>query len=136
MTSPETEIRAVLARYGMTLDRRDWPGLRACFHAGATVDYGRLVQGTVDDLLAYLAAETATLEQTMHLLSTCVIDPDGDDAAAAETYCVAEHRGPAEHAWCRGQVTAWVRYLDRFERRGGTWAIARRRAVVEWTRGG
>ncbi|HEY6762955.1 MAG TPA: nuclear transport factor 2 family protein [Baekduia sp.] len=133
MILSEPAIGRVLARYCVALDARDWDALRTCFHPGAAVDYGRLVRGSVDDLLAYLRAETATLEATMHVLGTCALDVDGD-RADAETYCVAEHLGPADHPWCRGQVTAWVRYLDRFERRGGAWAIARRRAVIAWTR--
>src|ERR1051325_8464883 len=113
MPAAEIEIGQVLARYCVTLDRRDWDGVRACFHLDAAIDYGRLVRGEVDALVAFLAAETASLDATLHLLTTCAIDVAVDvGRATVESYVVAEHRGPEDHPWCRGQVTAWVRYED------------------------
>jgi len=45
-----------------------------------------------------------------------------------ETYCEARHRLRDRAA----DSVAGVRYLDRFERRAGSWRIARRQVVVDW----
>jgi hypothetical protein len=67
----------------------------------------------------------------MHLVANQLIELDGD-RARAETYGVAYHWGdpPDDH---RRNFTTGFRYVDRFERRDGVWAIARRVAVREWT---
>lgn len=56
----------------------------------------------------------------------------GAVGSIAETYVVAYHRfhddGQAK------DMIAGLRYVDRFERRGGDWRIARRVCAFEWRR--
>ena len=72
----------------------------------------------------------ARYSMTMHLVAGVVIDLAGD-VAAAESTGVAVHRSddPAPHL----NLMTGFRYLDRFERRDGRWAIAERTAVGEWS---
>ncbi len=48
---------------------------------------------------------------------------------------MAQHTSAADagHA-TRNFLVVWLRYLDRFERRDGRWAIADRRIEVDWIR--
>ncbi len=71
---------------------------------------------------------------TQHRISNTAIELDEDEAGAlVETYVLAFHAtddadGPAELHTFNG------RYIDRFERRDGTWLIADRTLRMDWTR--
>ena len=83
---------------------------------------------------AWAAATVGALKamnRTFHSLSNMLIDLKGDHAEA-ETYCTAYH----EVAGPDGLIEMVVggRYLDRLEKRGGEWKIARRLYVMDWNR--
>lgn len=67
---------------------------------------------------------------TQHLIASVVVDLAGD-VAAVESNGVAVHRSddPSPHL----NLVTGFRYLDRFERRDGTWAIAERTGVACWS---
>ena len=122
------DIHDVLMRYARGIDRRDFALVASCYHPGANDDHGRF-KGPVEDFIPWVTETLQRFESTMHFLGNVLIELDGDQAHA-ETYCVAYHR-------LVGQDTdsiAGLRYVDRFERRGGEWRIADRRIVVEWNR--
>lgn len=122
------EIEEVVRRYGRGIDRRDFGLVRSCYHPDATDDHGSFA-GTVDEYLVWVERLTAKYSMTMHLIAGVVIDLAGD-VAAAESTGVAIHRSddPAPHL----NLATGFRYLDRFERRDGRWAIAARQALGEW----
>ena len=122
------EIEDVVRRYARGIDRRDFALVRACYHPDATDEHGGF-SGTVDEYLAWVERLTAKYTMTMHLVAGVLVDLDGD-VAAAETTGVAIHRSddPSPHL----NLATGFRYLDRFERRDGRWAIAARQAVGEW----
>lgn len=125
-------IADVLLRYFRGLDRAEPALVRAAFFDDATLDYGPFFRGDVDGLLALSAASGH--ERTMHVAANVLVDLRTEDLAHAETYVVAYHSAGPAHAWSGAFVTIHMRYLDRFERRAGRWAIARRRVVYEWVR--
>lgn len=127
------EIRDVLMRAARALDRLDWELMRDCYHEDA-VDHHGIFDGPRDAFIEFskeFLPRWARL--TMHTLGNCLIEVDGDHAAA-ETYIVGYHRGtdPASDALVDHTVAG--RYVDQFERRGGWWRIAERTFVFEWSR--
>lgn len=126
----ERAIRRVLCEYSRAVDRLDFDLLRSTFHPDATDDHGGY-KGLAHDLPEYIADATAKLNtvSTMHSLHNCIVDVDGD-IAHAETYFTAVRRRTGED----GPELDWMggRYLDRLEKRDGTWKIAHRLCVKEW----
>jgi hypothetical protein len=125
------EITDVLTGYVHGADRNDWELVRRCYHADATDDHG-LYSGGVDGLIAFLTELAATLTATSHQLGPPHIHLEGD-IAKVETYCLGcyERLGPDGEMW---SIAQGLRYLDRFERRDGRWAIAKRVVVLDWER--
>ncbi|MEI8000528.1 MAG: nuclear transport factor 2 family protein [Actinomycetes bacterium] len=127
----ESEIRAVLLRYARGIDRLDLDLVRSCYHPDATDSHGSFT-GTVDEYCTWVERVLRRYDSTMHLLGNPLVELAGPDRAAVETYGLSFHRtagGPPE----RNLVTGF-RFVDRFDRRGGEWRIARRVAVTEWSR--
>lgn len=135
LISDRVAIEDVVKRFCVASDRMDWPLLHECFHPRAAVDFGAFVKGPVEDYFAFVESPDgqSSLTRTMHVVSNVLIELSGD-RADVESYCVAYHVGPGDHAWCRGSVTVGLRWVDRFERRDGRWAIAARTCVFEWGR--
>jgi hypothetical protein len=125
------EITDVLTEYVHGADRNNWDLVRGCYHHDATDDHG-LYSGDVDGLIAFLASVAATLSSTSHHLSPPHIELDGD-TARTETYCLGWYERPGNDGvvW---SIAQGLRYLDRFERRVGRWAIAERIVVLDWER--
>jgi SnoaL-like domain len=125
-------IRAVLYRYCRGIDRRDFELVRSCYHPGATDDHGRF-RGDVDGFIEYVSKTLVRFERTMHNLGNILIERDGD-IAKSEAYAVAYHRLPATNELPLRDYVVGLRYLDRLEKRAGTWAISARICVIEWSR--
>lgn len=123
-------IADVVLRYCRGIDRLDLELVRDCYHDDATEEHGTFA-GTRDEYVEWVAAVLTRFTGTMHVVANQLVEVDGDEARS-ETYGIAYHWGepPADH---RRNFTTGFRYLDRFARRDGTWRIARRVAVREWT---
>jgi len=108
----------------MALADRDRAGALAAFAAGARCEHGGF-EGTAPDYV------TAALTGRLPGLSprswqvTSYGTGLSDAGAWAETYVMAD----APH----GDMMAGLRLLDRLEREGDTWRIARRRTLLDWT---
>ncbi|CAM2785391.1 nuclear transport factor 2 family protein [Prescottella defluvii] len=134
--SDRAEIGDVLHRYYRGVDRRDWGLVRECFFDDAHNDYAPFYQGGVDEFMDFLGdpAGFGLFDRTFHFVGNMLIDLAGD-TADTETYVMAQHTSAADAGNpTRNFLTVWLRYLDRFERRDGRWAIADRRIEVEWIR--
>ena len=123
------EITETILRFARGLDRCDEDLLRESFHPGATDDHGAFV-GTAEGYIAWVLPMLATFERTQHFVTNILVEVEGD-RAFAESHFQAWRRVVEEGA-AVDQVTAG-RYLDRFEKRDGSWAIVHRRALREWT---
>lgn len=139
MDSLEARWREHLARQECTdlvyklaraIDRCDEELLKSLFHDDATDDHG-MFHGTARDFVPWVMGVLATMHRTQHCICNTLIEVKGD-AAYGESYFVAHHTIPGEDGRDRFMV-AGGRYLDRFERRIGTWKIARRQAVYDWS---
>ncbi|PYY44204.1 nuclear transport factor 2 family protein [Curtobacterium sp. MCLR17_043] len=134
------EIRTLLATYARGADRRD-----AVLEASVFTEDGVVVlydgdpssHDPVDTIHGReRLAETfggliAQYEVTTYLNGQSTIRFTGPDTAEGETYCVAFH--VLHDGDERVLLTMSIRYLDRFVRADGAWAIAHRDLVFDWT---
>ncbi|WIB27725.1 nuclear transport factor 2 family protein [Curtobacterium sp. MCSS17_015] len=134
------EIRTLLSTYARGADRRD-----AVLEASVFTEDGVVVlyQGdpTTSDPVDTIRgrdrlAETfaGLIEQydvTTYLNGQSTIRFTSPDDAEGETYCIAFH--VLHEGDERTLLTMSIRYLDRFVRVDGAWAIALRRLVFDWT---
>lgn len=119
-----------VADYMRGQDRLDPALQKASFHHDATVDYG-FHAGPAHDFVDFAQALLARYAATWHMLGQSSIIIDGDHGRG-EIYFHAWHRRAGENGAEDLQIAG--RYLDRYERRQGQWAIAHRREIVDWTR--
>lgn len=127
----ESAIRDALARYARGADRNDVELIRSAYHPDATDSHGYF-SGTIDGFVDWFRERHAGVTQSMHFLGNCLIEFDGEESASVETYCQAFQRlrDPAILGVLQ-DLHVLCRYLDRFERRDGRWAIAARTVVYE-----
>jgi len=119
-------IREASLRYTRGIDRHDDEIMAQAYHPDATDDHG----GYIGDPAGFIAhskkAHSGAWNVHHHYIGNQTIDLDGD-TAHVETYFLAALRrktGPID--------MVGGRYVDRFERREGRWAIADRVCLVEW----
>ena len=127
----EAEIRRVIACYCRGIDRLDLDTVRACYHPDATDEHGSF-SGTVDEYLEWVSRLLRRYRSTMHFLGQQLVEFDSPTSARVETYGVSFHE--SDDTDPRLNLTTGFRFVDRFERVGGHWAISRRVAVTEWSR--
>lgn len=129
MQLDQRAIEQQLYRYCRAIDRGDDELLRQVYHPDAIDDHGAF-RGNVEDVIAVILP---ALEQkyrcTTHTLSNILIDVDGD-RAISESCVLASHLFSIDGVECNWQFSG--RYIDRFERRGGPWRIARRQTLCDW----
>lgn len=124
------EIEDVILRYCRGIDRLDLELVRSCYWPDATDSHGGF-SGTRDEFVAWVEKLLARFESTSHFLGNLLVELAGE-AAVAESYAIAFHRSPEPKASLNLMIG--VRYVDRFEKRGSEWRIARRVCVTEWSR--
>lgn len=122
-----TEILDCVHRYTRGMDRLDRELARSAYHHDAIDDHGGFV-AEVEDFLDWAFDYHAKQIRHQHYVSNHSVELDGD-TAHAETYYtfVGTDRDETQPVEIVGG-----RYLDRFERREGRWAIAARVCVEEW----
>lgn len=141
-------IRDVMLRYCRSVDRRDWEEMRGSFFADCHDDHADF-SGPRDAFVAWLRErhDAQGFLHSTHMLSNCLIEFASSDVAVVETYFTARlelapdaggHREMLEggnKAECVSNLKVEVlgRYVDRFEKRGGEWRIARRHTVFDAT---
>jgi hypothetical protein len=121
------EILDCLTRALRAIDRFDKELFLTCFHPDAVIDAGGFLNSadTVYDGAADLHEKGQS--STIHNLLNHSCEIDGD-VAHAETYLL--------YTGVNRDTTNWIaggRYLDRLERRDGTWKIAFRYTLIEWS---
>lgn len=135
-------LRALVDAYAVAVDRRDVPGFLALFAPDATLatfepDGHRRSAHHGHDELAAIPPALARYERTLHLVSTHQVEPmvDGDEAVGV-AYCEAHHHRPPDPAVGASGGTdkvLYIRYQDRYARRGPGWQIRAREVHVVWS---
>ena len=125
-------ITEVVYRYCRALDRMDRPLADTVWHADGTADYGpTMFQGTGTGFLDWVWGAHTSMLGHSHQIANVMIEVDGD-RAGSESYVTAT-------LWAEfqpGALTVIVsrgRYVDRWSRRDGVWAIDHRRFVEDFT---
>jgi hypothetical protein len=125
------EITEVLYRYCRGLDRMDRPMVDTVWHPGGTGDYGAIFKGTGEEFLDWVWPVHASMRRHSHQITNILIEVDGEQAISEAYVTVALRNEVAP-----GKVVDIVsrgRYLDRWSRRDGRWAIDERRYVDDFT---
>lgn len=119
-------IREASLRYTRGIDRHDVELMLAAYHPDATDDHGLFI-GSPADFADYA---NGTHDQNwvshQHYVTNQLIDRDGD-LAHCESYFMAVLK--REDGRCD---MVGGRYVDRFAKRNGNWAVADRACLVEW----
>ena len=120
-------IKECIYRYCRGADRLDREVMLSAYHMDAIDEHGKFV-GTAAEFVDWALAQHIEAHlSTQHFVGNHLCDVDGD-LAHAETYFmfVAMNK--------RGKIMQMNggRYIDRFERRNGTWAIAYRICLRDW----
>lgn len=119
-------IREASLRYTRGIDRHDEDIMAEAYHLDATDDHGHYIGDPAGFIANANKAHSRDWNVHHHYIGNQTIDLDGD-TAHVETYFLAALRrktGPVD--------MVGGRYVDRFERRDGRWAIADRVCLVEW----
>jgi hypothetical protein len=122
------KIRDCIARLARGEDRRDAALIRSACWPDSKSDYG-VFAGSFDEYLAWVVPGSPAIPVTQHILGQSLIDLQGD-VARVETQVTAYHRIAAGAA--PRDAVIGGRYLDRLERRGREWRIARRTMLYDW----
>ena len=121
------EIHDVILRYCRGVDRMDRALLLSAYHPDAIDDHGLFVGGPEAFADYFMAFHGSMQSATQHIITNHFCELDGD-TAHTETYWMFSGRnklGPP-------LTLSGGRYVDRFEKRNGKWAIAARKCVIEW----
>jgi hypothetical protein len=121
------EILDCLHNYSRGMDRQDRELVRSVYHDDA-IDVHGSVALPVEEFIDWAFAYHSTQLLHQHYVTNQTIELDGD-AAHVETYYYFLGRSADKDV---PLTVAGGRYVDRFERRDGRWAIARRVCTAEW----
>ncbi len=124
------EITDVIKRLARGTDRLDQDMMASCYHPDGYDDHNSF-RGSGTDFAAWVCEVLPHFESTMHFIGPPNIRFGADDLvsniADCDTYCIAHHIGADT------DMILGLRYVDRFERREGTWLIAKRVCAFDWT---
>lgn len=124
----EFQLRKLVHSYCRAVDRGDLPTLRSLYHHDAEDHHGAFSTGSAEDLLEGLVAARPYLRSMQHHVTTTNFAIDGD-RAEGEIYSIATHTFTAgDHDV---DVIVGGRYLDKYEKRSGTWKILERAIVTD-----
>jgi hypothetical protein len=125
--SDRLAIRDCLDAYCRGVDRLDRELLISVYHEDAIEDHGVFVgdrEGFADWVIAF---HSRAQHATQHVINNHTCDLDGDVAHTETYYMFAAMNVEGAPLSLSGG-----RYIDRFEKRNGRWAIALRRVVSDW----
>jgi hypothetical protein len=122
-------ITDVIHRYCRSMDRIDAELGYSVWHEDGVADYGPLFQGSGREFIDWVCDYHRGIESHLHQVGNITIDLAGDHAGS-ETYITVAllHRQDGAQMLTTGRG----RYLDRWSRRAGRWAIDRRHYVLDF----
>ncbi|TXS19694.1 MULTISPECIES: nuclear transport factor 2 family protein [unclassified Streptomyces] len=128
------EIQDVLFRYARAVDRLDYDAIAACYFDDAVDVHGGYT-GDAAGLVEDIRARHRTIDSSQHFISNVLVEFTGEHSADVESYCLCFLRqAPAEPGGEQDLAIIRCRYVDRFERRDGSWGIADRVVVFDESR--
>ncbi|WP_293237447.1 nuclear transport factor 2 family protein [Mycolicibacterium sp.] len=125
----EHQLRKLVHGYCRAVDRGDLDVVKSLYHRDAEDAHGAFSSGSVDDLVGQLAAARPYLRSMQHNITTVNFAISGS-AAEGEIYTIATHTLDAGDRDV--DVIVGGRYLDKYEKRSGTWKFSARTIVTDW----
>lgn len=118
-----------LYRYCRAMDRMDHQLGCSVWHDDGTADYGEAnFIGSGAGFIDHVNRQHAQLAAHSHQVTNILIELDGD-VAGSEAYCFATLQ--MQRGEDRLRMLVHSRYLDRWSKRGGRWAIDHRIALMD-----
>ncbi|MBB3982791.1 hypothetical protein GGR44_002457 [Sphingobium fontiphilum] len=127
-TADRLAIAEQLANYARAMDRIDRDLGYAVWHPEGTARYGAMFEGTGRGFIDWVCTTHAQMVAHVHRITNVLIALDGD-RAASEAYVHATLRFEQNGVLRQGNVHG--RYIDRWSRRAGRWAIDHRDYVQD-----
>ena len=125
----EFALRKLVHAYCRAVDRGDIERLSDLYHHDAVDAHGEFSAGTVDQFLHELAAARPFIRAMQHNITTVNFVIAGEEAEG-EIYTIAVHTlAGRDHDV---DLVIGGRYLDKYEKRDGTWKIRTRTIVTDW----
>ena len=126
-TRDRREIHDCVLRYCRGVDRRDAALAKSAYHEDACDDHGHFI-GPAHQFIDWLLAshDRSGWAALQHHVTNHFVEIKGN-IAHGETYYLFIGRDADGNVQIHGG-----RYIDRFEKRAGCWAIADRVCVYEW----
>jgi ketosteroid isomerase-like protein len=121
-------ITDVIYRYSRAVDRKDYALLASVYWPDAVDDHIAF-SGDVAGFIAWVSGFTGSMNTT-HFIGNILIEFQDDEHAFVETYVIGFHDMPG--ATGREDFVGGGRYLDRLEKRGDEWRIARRDITLDF----
>lgn len=121
-------IRDLVCTYCRAVDRFDRELLLSVYHPDAVDDHGMVVAGPQEFADWVFAFHGRYQQRSQHIVTNHLCELDGDVAHAESYWMLAAVNADGPPLSLGGG-----RYLDRFERRNGRWAIAVRKCVLDWS---
>ena len=126
-------IADVLTRYCAGVDRLDAELIAGCYHPDARDDHG-VFEGLGTEFATHvvevLRRHAAATHHQLGQVDIAFEEADPPHVARVESYVLAFHRLDRDDGVELESFGG--RYLDRFERREGSWRIADRRVLPHW----
>jgi hypothetical protein len=124
------EIYEVLCRYCRALDRMDRDMAYAVWHEDGTALYHDMYEGSGRGFVDWVWEAHAAMQRHAHQIANHLILVDGE-AASSETYVTVALWTQPDADGAQQEIVARGRYLDRWSRRAGQWAIDHREHVLD-----
>jgi hypothetical protein len=117
-------------RYCRAMDRIDAELGYSVWHEDGTADYGpEVFQGSGRGFIDFVCAQHRKTLTHVHQVTNIIIELDGE-RAGSESYVVSDLRaGGGDQV---KQITTWGRYIDKWSKRDGRWAIDARIAIRDF----
>src|SRR5262249_592474 len=122
-----TDILDCINRIARGVDRLDREIFRTGYHPDPAPDFGTHIGNPQHHMDFFFALHPTMQKAHAHTICNHTCEIDGD-TAHAETYFIFA----SENVAGVPTTVAGGRYIDRFERRDGRWAIAVRKCVTTW----
>lgn len=133
------ELNRLAYRYALAVDMSDEAGFLDVFHPDGRMRVyhpdaeAPFIDHAGHELLGKVLPTMRTMyRRTAHLMTNHLVDFDGDgDTAGGTLLCTARHlmKDPAN----TDVLVVVIRYVDRYERRAGTWRILDRQIRFLWS---
>jgi hypothetical protein len=128
LIADKIELTELVARIARAVDRKDGPGILACYSEKSFDDHGRF-RGSGEEFTEFIVNNpgfTTASPFIYHLMGQSIFDVDGDEAHGETYFCYWMKTAPDSLYQSIG------RYLDYFQRTGKGWTLTYRRVVMEW----